>query len=97
MTATPSFAADSIWQRSADCVSQQVEDSLVILDMTNGGYIALNETAAAVWAQIEQPTALSDIVAALKASYAVDAEDCSAAVARTLGTLGEKGLVQAVS
>lgn len=85
------------WQRSAECVSHPVEDTLVILDIQSGEYVALNETAAAVWECLEQPADLDAIVNSLVTGYEVEPAVCQQAVQGVLATLSDKGLIRLVS
>ncbi|URW75163.1 PqqD family protein [Sphingomonas donggukensis] len=77
----------SIWVQSADCVGTEVDDSLILIDITGGQYCALNGTAAAIWSVIEQPTGEDAIVEAMVAKYQVAPETCAPSVATALERL----------
>ncbi len=81
-----------IWKR-ADCVSAEVEDSLVLLDLESLAYHALNGTAAAIWGLLETPRSSPEIAGILCTRYKVEPEQSAHAVDRLLGELSAINLV----
>ena len=81
------------WERR-DCVSAEVDGSLVLLDLETLAYHSLNSTAAAVWELLETPQSESGLVGSLCERYKVDAEQCAASVHVLLETLAQSKLVK---
>jgi hypothetical protein len=84
--------SEKVWKRR-DCVSAEVEGSLVLLDLETLAYHSLNATATAVWELLEQPAAEPKLVEALCARYDVAPEHCAASVAKLLQTFSASNLV----
>lgn len=87
---------DLIWERR-DCVSAELEDSIVLLDLDSLVYHSLNSTAAAVWEILAEPHDTASIVASLCSRYQVDPQQCRASIDKLLGALEAKGLVASKS
>ena len=84
---------EQLWERR-DCVSAQVDDALVLLDLETLEYHSLNATASAVWALLEQPRDEASLVAALCKQYDVSPEHCRESVHVLLQVLEAKKLVR---
>lgn len=82
------------YRRSEDHVTSSMDDEVVLLDVSMGEYVHMNETAGRIWALLEEPSTGQAVSEALQAEYDVDAETCSAAVRRTLSDLHERGLIE---
>ena len=78
---------DATWTRNEDWVGSAIEDSFVMVNIGNGSYVALNETARAIWDTLETPRTQSEIEASLSAQFDVAPDTCAAAVARTLAEM----------
>ena len=83
---------ETIWQRR-DCVSAQVEDSLVLLDLDTLVYHSLNSTAAAVWSLLETAQDEHALTNALCTQYEVEPDHCLQSVHHLIAQLAEKKLV----
>ena len=83
-----------VWERR-DCVSAQVEDALVLLDLETLVYHSLNGTASAVWELLSEPRDEAYLVQALCQRYNVEPERCRESVSRLMQKLAEGTLVQA--
>lgn len=70
-------------------------DSLVLLDLRTGKYLALSATAAAVWSQLEGGRAPAEIAARIAGRFGVPVERAAADVEALLGQLAGAGLVTA--
>ena len=81
------------WSRSDDWVGTEVDGSYVMVNIESGKYVALNETASALWQALETPRSDSDLVDYLRARFDVSAEACGEAVAQALDTMREMLLV----
>ena len=87
--------SETVWQRR-DCVSAEVEGSLVLLDLETLVYHSLNSTASAVWGFLETPRAKHSLVEALCERYKVEPAHCDASVGRLLDALKASNLVKPV-
>lgn len=74
------------WERR-DCVSAEVEDSLVLLDLESLKYHSLNTTAAAIWEMLAQPRSEEAMVESLCERYKVPPEQCRISLKSLLDTL----------
>jgi hypothetical protein len=84
---------EKTWSRSEDWVGTEVEGSYVMVHVESGKYVALNETASAIWHALETPRSDRAIADYLRGRFDVSAEVCDAAVAQTIGTMTEMLLV----
>jgi hypothetical protein len=76
--------------------SAEVDGESVILDLEEGVYYGLNPVGARIWSEIQEPTAVEEITAAITAEYDVDADRCRGDVLSLLRDLGENDLVEVV-
>jgi len=85
---TPStFVAST---RQVACV---VGGEAVILQLDNGVYYSLNPVGARVWALLQEPRTLAELVERVVEEFDVGAERCQADVAELLAALGAHALV----
>jgi len=81
------------WSRSEDWVGTEVDGSYVMVNVESGKYVALNETASAIWHALEIPRSDRDIVDYLRGRFDVSEEACGEAVAQAIDTMSEMLLV----
>jgi len=74
--------------------SVEVDGERVILDLEEGIYYGLNSTGAQIWEQVQEPTSVEKVAAAITAEYDVDPEQCLEDVIGLLQDLEENGLVE---
>jgi hypothetical protein len=65
-----------------------------ILDLKSGQYYGLNPIGTRIWALIQKPTPVVDILAKLLNEYEVDAERCERDLLTLIEELERKGLVE---
>ena len=82
------------WQRQEDWVGSSVDGSFVMLNLEDGSYIALNQTAAEVWDCLAEPRDEDELVAALTERFEVAPADCREAVRTLIGDLSDRKLIQ---
>lgn len=87
--------SDAKWTRNDDWVGSAIEDSFVMVNIGNGAYVSLNETAHAIWDALEVPSTQDEITASLTAQFAVAPDACAAAVQRTLAEMEVQQLARA--
>ena len=85
-----------LWQRTAEWVGTEVEDSFVMINLETGTYLTLNQTASAVWDALETPHSQSGIEDRLMNRFEVAAEDCTIAVTTLLAQMRELKLANPV-
>jgi hypothetical protein len=83
--------SEAKWERR-DCVSAEVEQSLVLLDLDTLLYHSLNQTASAIWEMLAEPRSATEIADGLCVRYRVSPDVCRASVDRTLQRFQEAGL-----
>ncbi|MCS3703567.1 PqqD family protein [Salinibacter ruber] len=74
--------------------SAEVDGESVILDLEEGIYYGLNPVGARIWSEIQEPTAVEEITAAITAEYDVDREQCRRDVISLLQDLEENDLIK---
>lgn len=84
-----------LWRRSDDWVGSDVDDSLVMVHIETGKYIALNPTAAAVWNALDEPRDEVAIVARLIEEFEISEAACSDAVRRLIADFEQRQLIEA--
>ena len=84
---------ETVWERR-DCVSAQVEDTIVLLDLETLVYHSLNTTAAAVWDLLAEPKSTAALTDELCSRYKVTPEHCRSSVETLMETLSKNRLVQ---
>lgn len=85
---------ERIWRRAVHCVSTQIEDALILLDVDGGKYFAMNRTAADAWKAL--PSTESSLIDTFIGKYKVTREDCAKSVRRLLEGLSSQGLAKPV-
>ena len=72
-----------------------VDDEVVMLQPATSQYYGLEGTGARIWALLDEPRSIGDMVANLVAQYEVDEATCLAEVVSFVTELAESGLVDA--
>lgn len=85
--------SDTLWSRSDDWVGTEVDGSYVMVNIETGRYVSLNQSAAAIWQALEQPSDAAGIGAHLRERFDVADDECAAAVESSLATMQEMNLV----
>ncbi len=74
--------------------STEVDGESVILDLEEGIYYGLNPVGARIWSEIQEPTAVEEITAAITTEYDVDRDQCRRDVISLLQDLEENDLIK---
>lgn len=80
-------------RRNADILSADVAEETVVLDPTDWTYVGLNETAARIWAALDEPRSVAEIIEALLRDYDVDRATCDREVTKFVGEMSDRGLL----
>ena len=78
---------------SADQVSCEMDDDVMILNLKDGEYYELGQVGAHIWDAIQKPCSLEQLEQSLLDRYEVDLETARADLSELIGNLLDKGLV----
>ena len=87
---------ETLWQRTAEWVGTEVEDSFVMINLETGTYLTLNATANAVWDVLETPHTQGAVEAVLIDRFDVTPAECATAVTGLLVTMRDMKLAGTV-
>lgn len=79
--------------RNARTISGQLHDELVMMDIEQGQYFALNPVATRIWQLLHTPLDLEALCGKLLDEYEVDSERCHREVEAHLDEMRKLGLV----
>ena len=79
--------------RSEDLVEADIDNDKVMMDIESGLYFGLDAIAARIWALLEQPLSVSELVNILTQEFDVDAEQCRKDLEPFLAKLQENNLI----
>ena len=86
----------TVVSRPPEVVFERLDDTeVVLLHPETGSYVSLNATGAELWARLESPTSVEDLVGHLVATRGIEPERAGADVRSFLGDLLERGLLSA--
>jgi hypothetical protein len=90
------LSLDSVVVASRDQVAADLESEVIILGLHDGVYYGVHGVASRVWALVQHPTALRDVLTTLLAEFDVDEATCRADMLAFVAELAQKGLVTRV-
>jgi hypothetical protein len=67
---------DCIVQRDPDVIAAEADQDLVMVSIANGFYYGVSDVAREIWAAIEHPKKISDLINDLAATYNIDRSTC---------------------
>jgi hypothetical protein len=82
-----------IQQKTEHLLSTLLGDELVMMDLESGNYLSLNKTGAVIWAEIEQPVAVAELIKRLTARFDIDETDCLADTVQYLQKMREQNII----
>lgn len=86
----PSFSV----VRTPDQISGVLDEQAVLLSIENGAYYQMNRMATKIWAVIERPCLVSDLIQLLQDDFDVDHALCEREVITFLSQLQKDNLLQ---
>ena len=89
--------ASSVFRRSTEQVSCNLDEEVAILDLEKSRYFGLAGVGAHIWLALEQPCSVGEICASVVDHFDVAPEACRDDVIKFLADLQEVGLVQTVN
>jgi hypothetical protein len=90
---TPSLSRTSLVSRARDLLEANVGDEVVLLNIDQGSYHALDAIAVAVWQKLKDPITVEALCADLVATFDVDEQQCEQDVFAFLNELREQRLL----
>lgn len=84
------------YERSKKTISGKLHDELVMMDMDQGKYFSLNQTATAIWELLEEPLTPEELCDRLTEEFDVEKEQCLEEVKIHLEEMVKLSLVQKV-
>jgi|ERR1035437_3593786 hypothetical protein len=94
---TAMLLASSVVVASKDQVSTNLSGEAVILGMRDGVYYGLDPVGARIWALVQAPRAIDEVVSTIAAEYDVSRERALADLLALAGQLMERGLLEIVA
>jgi len=79
--------------RNSKTVSGRLEDEMVMLDIDQGKYFSLNQTATTIWGLLEKPMDIDEICKWLVEEYDVDMEQCTSEANEYIAEMLKLGLI----
>ena len=94
LTEVLELSSRSIVSPISDQVSSELNDDIVILNLSSGTYYGLNEVGARVWQLIQQPRCVGEIHSLLLDEYDVTPDACHQELLKLLQELKKAGLIE---
>jgi hypothetical protein len=89
----PALSLDDVLVASGDQVAADLGGEVVILGMKEGAYFSVSTVAERIWALLQSPHRLADVVATLTSEYDVATDQCTRDVLAFAEDLCARGLV----
>lgn len=94
MSDTPTLTAQSVVVRSPEQVSGDLDGKVVLLSIENGEYYNMNEVGSRIWALLENPMTVAELVGHLTDEFEISAEVCQQEALAFLEQLNKDKLLQ---
>ena len=94
MARGPDIALDSTVVASADQLSCELDGEVLVLSLSTGAYHGLDEVAARVWNEIQEPRTVRTVRDVLVQTYDVTPDRCATDLLGLLDELRKRGLVE---
>lgn len=86
---------NTLIERNANMMVAEMDGDLVMMDVTEGSYFAINPVGGHIWTQLETPQSLPSLVDSVQGAFASDdAVQIKADVEKFLADLLEHGLIR---
>ena len=83
--------------RSNENITSRIQDEVVMVNLTQGNYYALNEVGSSIWNIIETPHSIEEIAEILLMEYAVNKETCINEISDFINQLLEHKVIEKVT
>ncbi len=94
MTIENTLTSTTIVSRTKDILFDSVGEEIVMMNLEQGMYYALDEIAGEIWKRIEEPISVADLCTALLKEFDVSPEDCERETLAYLQDLHERELLE---
>ncbi len=86
-------AGKTKYLRHSKTISGRLDEELVMMDIEQGKYFALNPVATRIWELLENPLTVEDLCTVLMDEYDVEKEQCSKETEAYLAEMTRFGLL----
>jgi hypothetical protein len=97
MAAHATFTKDSVFQRDPATLEASVGTETVLCSSESGLFCHVNAVGSRIWALLERPRSIAEIVSGLRERYAVNQATCLHEIQPFLATLEEAHLISPVT
>jgi hypothetical protein len=80
--------------RNSKTISGRLHDEMVMMDMEQGKYFSLNQTATVIWELLENPLTMEELCDRLMGEFEVDRERCLEEVEEYIDEMNKLGLIK---
>jgi hypothetical protein len=85
------------YTRTPNVVHRKMDDSVFLADQNVDSVFHLNQTGAAIWHLLEQPTSIAEIIATLNAAFpGISCDEIEKDVRKVFKQLSSRGLIQSL-
>lgn len=84
------------FRRNEDIIASEVDNEIVMMDVSGGRYFGMDSVGAALWNCLDQPKDLNTLVDELCSKYDVSSHKCREDIKPFLQALLEKKLIEAM-
>lgn len=93
MSRSQSINLESVISQSDEQVASELDGEIVMMSLEQGQYFGLDSIGSRIWALIEAPTQVSNIIDTLLNEYNVSRDACEKDVLALLNKLSEKNII----
>lgn len=87
----------SKYVRTQDNIDSKIKDEIVMVNVKQGNYYALNPVATRIWEIIESPSTIAEITDTLLSEYEIDRSTCETEVRTFISTLLKLDVIKEIS
>ena len=84
------------WMRNPEILSNQLDDGVVMLNMSQGRYYSANEMGALIWDILAEPVTEMEITNELLKEYEIEEKVCREKICDFLSKLSASDLISCV-
>ena len=87
------LSAHSVVHRDPDQEFSKIDEEVIMLNVNNGEYYALNDVASRIWEMIDTPLKVADLIAKLTEEYEIDKKTCNQDTLNCLEDFKNKSII----
>ncbi len=97
MKKSPVITLDTVIVRNdKQFMISPIGDELVMMSMENGNYIGINNVGTAIWAKLENPNSVKELISYLLETYDISKEECEKKTLKYLNDLMQQEMLTIV-